>query len=76
MKVSPSVGADLRARDAFLKPQQVWELLGIHRQTLYKWVRAGKIPANHVGSTIRFDPKKLAAWMARGETGYATNANA
>jgi excisionase family DNA binding protein len=76
MRIAESLIADLRAQDAFLKPKQVRELLDVHRQTLYKWVRAGKIPAHYVGRDLRFDPKKLAAWLAARETGYATNANA
>ena len=47
--------------------KQVAEVLGLHPQTLYKWVRApGRIPHLRIGGTVRFDPDALARWIEAG----------
>jgi excisionase family DNA binding protein len=49
-----------------LSVNEVAELLGIHRDTIYKWVRDGELPVVNVGATktiLRFPPKELAAWV-------------
>ena len=37
----------------------VAERVGVHYQTVYRWVRAGKLPAVIVGGRYRVDPKEL-----------------
>jgi excisionase family DNA binding protein len=49
-----------------LTVNEVTELLGVHRDTIYRWVRVGELPALNVGITktiLRFPPKELAAWV-------------
>lgn len=38
----------------------VAEQVGVHYQTVYRWVRAGKLPAVMVGGRYRVDPQDLA----------------
>jgi excisionase family DNA binding protein len=46
-----------------LMSEEVCEMLRIHRTTLYKLARQGKIPSFRVGSDWRF-PKDLLRWIA------------
>jgi excisionase family DNA binding protein len=49
-----------------LSVNEVADLLGVHRDTIYRWVRDGELPAINVGATktiLRFPPKELAAWV-------------
>jgi excisionase family DNA binding protein len=47
-----------------LTAKEVCELLQIHQSTLYKLVRAGKIPGFRVGSDYRFQQDLIERWMA------------
>jgi excisionase family DNA binding protein len=53
--------------DGFLTVNQVCEILGIHHDTLYRWVRENEIPTIRVGTAakplLRFVPKDLATWV-------------
>ena len=55
---------DLSSRTRLLKSTEVMSLLGISRNTLCAWVRAGRIPAFKVGKDYTFDPKELANFLA------------
>jgi excisionase family DNA binding protein len=49
-----------------LSVNEVAELIGVHRDTIYRWVRDGELPAINVGAIktiLRFPPKELAAWV-------------
>jgi len=53
----------------WLDAAAVADQLGITRNTLYAWVRNGKIPAIHLGWTIRFDPADIARLKDKLTTG-------
>jgi excisionase family DNA binding protein len=53
----------LRATTRPLTIAQVSEVLGIHPQTAYRWVDAGRLPVIRIGSRIRFDPSRIADWL-------------
>jgi len=40
-------------------------LLGVCKITIFKLAKAGRIPCFHVGTCVRFDPKKVAEWLRR-----------
>jgi excisionase family DNA binding protein len=46
-----------------LTTSDVSKLLGIHRETLYQWIRDGRIPAMRIGRNLKFDPAALAVWL-------------
>jgi excisionase family DNA binding protein len=58
-----AVAKALRARQALLTTSDVSKLLGIHRETLYQWIRDGRIPAMRIGRNLKFDPAALAVWL-------------
>ncbi len=52
--------------EGLLSVNQVCELLGVHHDTLYRWVRAKEIPVLNLGKTkplLRFPPRDLAVWV-------------
>lgn len=53
----------MAADPEILTPSEVCEMLRIHRGTLYKLVRAGKIPTFRIGSEWRFRRDLLERWM-------------
>ena len=53
----------LRSRTNFLTGSEVMALIGVSRNALCKWVRAGLIPAVRIGKDNRFDPIQLAIWI-------------
>ena len=57
--------------DTPLTVSEVTELLGVHRDTVYRWVKDGDIPALNVGAKktiLRFPPKELATWLRERQT--------
>jgi excisionase family DNA binding protein len=46
-----------------LTAKEVCEVLRIHQSTLYKLVRAGRIPSFRVGSDWRFQQDLIERWM-------------
>ena len=54
--------ADLATCDHALTCVELSQILSIHKLTLYRMARAGRIPgAFKIGSCLRFDPRKVAA---------------
>jgi excisionase family DNA binding protein len=47
-----------------LTPKEVCEMLHIHRATLYKLIRKGKLPSFKIGGDWRFRTDLLESWMA------------
>jgi excisionase family DNA binding protein len=54
---------------AFTRPsmeaKDVAEILGVTKPSIYKYARTGEIPSIRLGTSVRFDPKKLAEWYDR-----------
>jgi excisionase family DNA binding protein len=49
-----------------LSANEVSKLLGIRRDTVYAYAKAGELPSFNIGKTktmLRFDPKVLAEWL-------------
>ena len=43
---------------------QVADVLGVSRNTVYRWVKAGKMPAYRIGAGYRIRPADLEAYAA------------
>ncbi len=55
----------LETLNGLLNVTQVSELMGLHKDTVYRWVRTMELPAMNIGATktlLRFNPKDLAVW--------------
>jgi excisionase family DNA binding protein len=42
-------------------------VLGVHKLTLYRYIRQGRIPALRIGTCVRLNPKALAEYVGAGE---------
>lgn len=43
--------------------QEISSYIRIHEMTLYRWIKAGKIPARRAGGRWRFSMKEIESWM-------------
>ena len=54
----------LEATERLLTVQRAAELLVHHPQTLYKAIKAGRLPhVRTLGGSVRLDPSALATWL-------------
>lgn len=53
----------LEQRSGALDANEVSELLGINKDTVYRYAKIGGLPSLQVGNVLRFDPKELAKWI-------------
>lgn len=63
--MNDSFAVYLEGLNGLLSVTQVAELLGVHKDTVYRWVRTMELPAMNIGNAktiLRFAPKDLAAW--------------
>jgi excisionase family DNA binding protein len=61
---APSMIIDsLKRRRGYVSSTESMAMLGVTRQTLWRWVTEGKIPAVRIGTGNKFDPAHVAAWL-------------
>lgn len=58
-----NVSGNLAGNDAFLTTEEVLAYLQINLRTVYRLIKAGKIPAVRVGRQWRFRKRDLDAWL-------------
>ena len=51
-----------------LTPEQVAEILRVRRDTVYAWIRAGKLPAAKLGNRYRIGEEDLQAFVEKAKT--------
>lgn len=61
----------LVARTRLISRRAAAVYLGVHPQTLWVWVRLGKIPAVRIRKRIKFDREQLDKWIAAQQQGGA-----
>jgi excisionase family DNA binding protein len=59
----PTMVDYLRGLHRALTVGELVELLNVSKQEIYKLVALRRIPSFRVGTAIRFDPAKIAAWI-------------
>jgi excisionase family DNA binding protein len=64
--------ADQLKGESFLTTEEVLEYLQINLRTVYRLIKAGKIPAIRVGRQWRFRKIDLNAWLASQSTSSAS----
>ncbi len=62
--------------DVFLTTEEVLEYLQVNLRTVYRLIKAGKIPAVRVGRQWRFRKVDIDAWLANQRTGPTLPAHA
>jgi len=58
-----SIHMQLSKYKRLLTPAELADMLAISVKTIYARVKAGTIPAVHLGASIRFDPAVIAYWL-------------
>jgi excisionase family DNA binding protein len=53
----------IERRSQLFNVLEIAQLLGRGKSTIYEWVAAGRVPYIRIGTTILFDPIKIARWL-------------
>jgi len=56
---------NLEKRQRALKASEVADLFQVSPMTIYRAAKEGSLPSFKVGSSLRFDPKTVIAWLKR-----------
>jgi excisionase family DNA binding protein len=56
---------NLEQRQRALKVSEVADLLQVSPMTIYRAAKEGNLPSFKVGSSLRFDPKAVIAWLKK-----------
>lgn len=43
--------------------KELAKLIGVHRNTIRNWVKAGELPCFNIGSYTRFDPNEIEEFL-------------
>jgi excisionase family DNA binding protein len=57
------------AGSRWLSVEEIAEHLNVSKESIYRWLDRGKIPAHRVGKLWRFDALEVDEWVKRGEAG-------
>ena len=55
----------LEKRQQALRVSEVADLFQVSSMTIYRAAKDGSLPSFKVGSSLRFDPKAIVAWLKR-----------
>ena len=56
---------NLEKRGRALKVSEVADLFRVSPMTIYRAAKDGSLPSFKVGSSLRFDPKAVVAWLKK-----------
>ena len=54
---------NIEKMDTLLTVERLGRLTGTSPKTLYKAIKAGNLPAYHIGGSIRLEPSEVAVWL-------------
>jgi excisionase family DNA binding protein len=55
--------------DRWLSVDEIAVYLGISKETVYRWLDRGSIPAHRVGKLWKFKPSEIDGWVKSGAAG-------
>jgi len=58
---------NLEVTDRWLSVQEIAQYLGISKETVYRWLEKGKIPAHRVGKLWKFKTIEVDRWVTTGQ---------
>lgn len=64
---------NLEVTDRWLSVQEIAQYLGISKETIYRWVESGKIPAHKIGKQWKFQVSEVNSWIKSGEASKLLN---
>jgi len=58
---------NLEITDRWLSVQEIAQYLGISKETVYRWLDKGKIPAHKIGKQWKFKTDQVDQWVTEGK---------
>ena len=58
--------------ERWLSVEEIAAHLGISKETVYRWLDRGKVPAHRVGRLWKFKASEVDEWVVRGEAADET----
>ena len=56
--------------EKWLSVEEIAEHLGISKESIYKWIEKGKIPAHKVGRLWKFQISEINEWVREGGAAF------
>jgi excisionase family DNA binding protein len=58
-----SITEQIEESDHALTASELAQLLSVHKLTIYRAAKAGRLKCFRVGHVVRFEPRAVAAWL-------------
>ena len=59
----------MNSLEKWLSVEEIAEHLGISKETVYRWLEKGSIPAHRIGKLWKFKPSEVDSWVRSGQAG-------
>jgi excisionase family DNA binding protein len=59
--------------EKWLSVEEIAEHLGISKETVYRWLDKGSIPAHRIGKLWKFRPSEVDSWVLSGNANESNN---
>lgn len=59
----------MNSLEKWLSVEEIAEHLGISKETVYRWLEKGSIPAHRIGKLWKFKPSEIDSWVLSGRAG-------
>lgn len=59
----------MNSLEKWLSVEEIAEHLGISKETVYRWLEKGSIPAHRIGKLWKFKPSEVDGWVLSGQAG-------
>lgn len=63
----------MNSLEKWLSVEEIAEHLGISKETVYRWLEKGSIPAHRIGKLWKFKPSEVDSWVLSGQAGESSS---
>jgi len=56
----------METSEKWLSVEGIADYLGVSKETIYRWLDRGNIPAHRIGKLWKFKPREVDAWVISG----------
>ncbi len=63
----------MNSLEKWLSVEEIAEHLGISKETVYRWLDKGSIPAHRIGKLWKFRPSEVDSWVLSGNANESNN---